>query len=449
MLTDMIFHAGVVGAGGAGFPTHIKLNAKAECYIVNAVECEPLIETDKYLCRMFSDEIIAAMQHVGEQLEAKRLVIAIKGKHVREIEALERSIHASAAAVELFLMDSFYPSGDEQVIVGQVCGRSVPERGIPLSVGAVVNNVGTMLGIYDALCGVPVTGKYLSVTGEVEQPVMMKVPLGTPIIECIGAANPALEQYDVVIGGPMMGKLYDDPKVIAEQNVVKTTGSIIVLPKGHLLSVRSEMPLRRIVRQAQSVCMQCRFCTDQCPRYRLGHRIRPHLMMRAIFREPFIEDAAEYERLYGDAANCSECGLCELYSCPMGLSPRKVNIFLKGCLREKGIEVPRNSSPDAREANLAGRAATDRLTARLRLSEYASRHAGDGCLELMPSLVKLPFSQHVGKPAIPVKKEGDPIEVGELLAAAQEGALSANIHASIRGVIESIDEKHATIRRKG
>lgn len=448
-MTDLIKRAGVVGAGGAGFPTHVKLNARADCFIVNAAECEPLIETDKYLCRRFPDEIVDAARRVGEHLGAKRLVLALKKKYLREIEALERAVRSKGAPIELFLMDSFYPAGDEQVMVAPICGRSVPERGIPAAVGAVVDNVGTLLGIHDALQGRPVVDKYLSVTGALARPVMLKAPLGTPILECIGAAEPAVDAYDVILGGPMMGRFFGASAEIAAQNVVKTTGNILILPKGHYLSVRAEMPLRRIMRLAQSACMQCRFCTDQCPRYRLGHRIRPHLMMRGIFREPFVEEVAEYERLYGDAANCSECGLCEMYSCPMGLSPRRVNAFLKGRLREKRIDVPRNPAPKAREAMLSGRASTERLTARLGLRAYALRHAEDACIELTPARIRLPFAQHIGSPALPVREKGEHVKRGDLIAAAQEDALSANVHTGIDGVIESIDAQAAVIRREG
>ena len=134
-LTEAVKAAGVVGAGGAGFPTHVKLSAKAECFLGNAAECEPLIETDKYLCRTFPDRVVAAAVAVAEHLGAKRTVIALKGKYHAEIAALEGAISRSGAQVELFRMKTFYPAGDEQTMVQQVTGRSVPERGLPLDVG--------------------------------------------------------------------------------------------------------------------------------------------------------------------------------------------------------------------------------------------------------------------------------------------------------------------------
>ena len=151
MLTDLVQQAGVVGAGGAGFPTHVKLNAKAEYFIINAAECEPLIETDKFICRQFAEKVVDGAVEIGKHLEAKHIVIALKGKYKKEIAALKKVIDEKGAKVEIFEMGSYYPAGDEQVMVEQVTGRSVPERGIPLAVGAVVDNVGTVMNVYDAL----------------------------------------------------------------------------------------------------------------------------------------------------------------------------------------------------------------------------------------------------------------------------------------------------------
>lgn len=445
-LIEAVKAAGVVGAGGAGFPTHVKLAAKAECFIVNGAECEPLIETDKYFMRTFPIQIVQAVHAVASHVGAKRAVIALKKKYSREIAALKKAIAESGEQIELFEMPSFYPAGDEQVLVQQVCGSSVPERGIPLDVGVVVDNVGTLLSVYDALQGVPVTEKYLSVVGEVERPVMRKVPIGTPVRECIDSAKPKLSEYVVIVGGPMMGKVVADSSEIDRISITKTTGNIIVLPKNHYLARRAALPLTRMKLQAKSACVQCQMCTSLCPRYLIGHQIQPHLMMRNLFRENLISDANEYQKVFGMAANCCDCGVCEMFSCPMGLSPRKVNSYLKGRLREQGIQVPRNLSPKAREGSLYGKVPTDRLVARLGLSDYYHQHAEDDCMELFPQQVHISFRQHIGRPALPVVKAGEAVLKGDLLAAAAEG-LSANIHASISGVVTEMNVDGAVIRR--
>lgn len=445
-LTQAVREAGVVGAGGAGFPTHVKLNAKAECFIVNAAECEPLIETDKYLCRTFPEQVVAAAAAIAAHLGAQRAVIALKGKYRDEIAALEGAIQKLGASVEIFQMATFYPAGDEQTMVQQVTGRSVPERGLPLDVGCVVDNVGTLLNVLQALDGHPVTDKYLSVVGEVKEPIMLHVPIGTPLTECIAAAEPTLADYAIIVGGPMMGKPLTRAEDIAAAVVTKTTGNIIVLPKDHYLFRRAQLSLDAIRHQTKSACIQCRMCTDLCPRYLIGHQIRPNLVMRNLWREKTITDDGDYLAAFGDAANCCDCGVCEMFACPMGLSPRRVNQYIKGELRRKGIQVPRNMEPQARQFVDDRKTPTGRLIARLGLAQYDGKHAHT-CKTLEPERVFIPFQQHIGKPAVPVKSAGDPVSKGELLAQAAEG-LSVNIHASVDGVVEQVTNAGATIRRK-
>ena len=445
-LTDAVKAAGVVGTGGAGFPTHVKLSAKVECFIVNAAECEPLIETDKYLCRTFPERVVEATRVISAHLGATRAVIALKGKYQAEIAALEKAIAKKGAQVELFRLKTFYPAGDEQTLIQQVTGRCVPERGLPSDVECVVDNVGTVLHVLDALEGKSVTDKYLSVVGEVKEPVMLQVPVGTPLKQCVEAAQPKLADYALIVGGPMMGKNLTDPKAIEEAVVTKTTGNLIVLPRDHYLFRKAQLSMASIRHQAKSACIQCRMCTDLCPRFLIGHQIRPNLMMRNFWREQEIQDNGEYLAAFGDAANCCSCGVCEMFACPMGLSPRKVNDHLKGELRKRGIQVPRNTEPSAPAFVDIRKTPTDRLVARLGLNEYHGAHAHT-CLELAPDEVFLPFQQHIGKPAVPVTEVGAVVAKGEVVAEAAQG-ISANIHASISGVVTSITADGVSIRRR-
>ena len=444
-LIEMVKAAGVVGAGGAGFPTHVKLNTKVEYFIVNAAECEPLIETDKYLCRTFADRIVKTIPVIAESLGASRKVIALKGAYEKEIAALREAIKNSGSDVEIFEMGYFYPAGDEQPLIQQVTGRCVPERGLPSDVGCVVDNVGTVLNIADALEGKAVTEKYLSVVGEVTHTMQLHVPIGTSVLECVRAAKPTISEFALIMGGPMMGKRLTSQAEIEQAVVTKTTGNIMVLPKDHYLFKKTALPMETVRKQTKSACLQCKMCTDLCPRYLIGHQIRPNLMMRGLWREPSITDNEEYLRMFGDAANCCSCGVCEMFACPMGLSPRKVNEYLKGEFRKRGIQVPKNPEAHAREFVQERKTPTNRLVARLGLSEYYGKHPSS-CEELSVDTVFIPFSQHIGKPAAAVKQAGDTVAKGELLAAAAEGALSANIHSSVNGVIEEITDKGARIR---
>ena len=445
-LIEAVKAAGVVGAGGAGFPTHVKLTTKVEYFIVNAAECEPLIETDKYLCRTFPERVVKAACAISSHLEAKRTVIALKGKYKPEIAALEKAIKELAADVELFQLRTFYPAGDEQTLVQQVTGRCIPERGLPSDVGCVVDNVSTVFNVLDALEGKSVTDKYLSVVGEVKEPVVLHVPVGTPLRKCVEAAQPNLNDYALVVGGPMMGRPLTDDKSIDEAVVTKTTGNLIVLPKNHYLFRKAQISMATIRHQTKSACIQCRMCTDLCPRFLIGHQMRPNLMMRNLWREETIQDNGEYLATFGDAANCCSCGVCEMFACPMGLSPRKVNDYLKGELRKRGIQVPRNMEPTARSFVDIRKVPTDRLIARLGLREYSGIHART-CLEVVPDEVFIPFQQHIGKPAKPVKAMGAVVCKGDLIAEADEG-ISANIHASVSGTVINITPTGMTVRRR-
>ena len=447
---ETVKSAGIVGAGGAGFPTHVKLNAKAEYFIINAAECEPLIETDKFICRKYADEMIDAVVQTAAHLQAQKIVIAIKAIYKAEIESLQAAIKRAGAKIEICGMPAFYPAGDEQTMVQFVTGRSVPERGLPLQVGAVVDNVGTMLNLHYAMKGQPVCDKFLSVVGEVKETTMLRVPLGTSVVECINQAGPLLGwgEYAIIMGGPMMGKVVvgDD---IKNTVVTKTTGNIIVLPKDHYLISRALKPIEGIRHMAKSSCIQCRFCTDMCPRYQTGHKILPHLVMRNFWRENSITDDEEFVRCFGSALNCCDCGVCEMFACPMNLSPRKANGYFKIKLRERGLDMPKNQEPHALPTINHKRIATSRLVARLGLNKYYGRHAHDEFIDYTPKSVFVPFSQHIGKPAQPVVKAGDKVEKGQLIAAAAEGALSTNIHTGFAGVVKSVDAKGAVISSEG
>lgn len=187
-LLEGVEKAGVIGCGGAGFPTHIKWKARAESFIINAVECEPLLSTDKYLMRHRAEDLISVCCSVAEMLQAKETVVAIKGSYREEIAALEKAIKTACANIKVHRLQSFYPAGDEQVIVYEVTGKRVPCGGIPLDVGVVVSNVATMIAAFDATEGKPLIEKYITVTGAVRRPSIIKAPIGTAVSECIEAA---------------------------------------------------------------------------------------------------------------------------------------------------------------------------------------------------------------------------------------------------------------------
>mgnify|MGYP000901802898 CR=1 FL=1 len=412
--------AGVVGAGGAGFPTHVKLSGKAELLLVNAAECEPLLSVDQHLIIGNAQRLKTTLAEVAKHLGAKQTIVAIKKKHRSAIDALQK------AKCELCLLDNFYPAGDEQVLVYEATGRTVPEGGIPLNVGVVVLNVETVLNIANALEDIPVTQTCLTVTGAVSRPLTGFFPIGMRAGDVVSYAGGALvEDWALLDGGPAMGKLKDPASPIT-----KTTKGLIVLPKTHPQIQLREKSLSGILRQAGSACCQCRLCTELCPRYLLGHSLEPARIMRAV-----AHGTADLEGLTS-AMLCSECGVCDLFACPMGLSPRRVNQALKAEFAKRGLKNPHHRSVEPRAGRSGRKAPTGRLTSRLALAAY-DKPAPWEAVALSVRQVVIPLLQHIGKPAKPVVKPGQEVKLGEMIAKAD--GLGANIHASIQGKVEKVD----------
>lgn len=437
-ILDKIFDAGIVGCGGAGFPTHIKYKAGPEIFIVNGAECEPLLRTDRFLMKNESRKIVAAVAEIAEALGAARAVIALKETYKEEIEALEYAVKELESTVEIFKFKNFYPAGDEQVLVYEVTGKIVPPAGLPLDVGAVVSNVATVHAVYNATQDINFTDKYLTVTGEVEHPVIVKAPIGTSIETCIMSGGIKNDEYDFIIGGPMMGKIYDGSEA-GNHFVTKTTSGIIVLKKGSRIKNKSDMPVAQMLRRAKSACIQCSFCTEMCPRHMLGHPIKPNLIMRKLAYFNDVEEILD-DKNVKQALICSECGVCEEYACPMGLQPRKINKMIKNIYAGEKIRYDRpdmefDVNPMREYRQIPG----SRIAARLELSKYYHYEIND--LEVIDAdKVSIAVKQHIGKPSVPVVKTGDAVRKGQLIAECEEGAMGANIHASIDGKVVQIGE---------
>ena len=433
-LLEQIVRAGVVGLGGAGFPTGKKLDCRVEWLIVNGAECEPLLRTDRYLMRHNAGRVVRAAGAVARMVGAKHCVIALKRAYTEEWKALEAAlVGGGTVPIELFPLDSFYPAGDEQVLVYEVTERVVPPAGIPLDVGAVVSNLATMNAISDAMDGIPLTKKYITVTGEVKRPTIVRAPVGTSFEECIRLAGGSREErYCVIDGGPMMGKVmsYEEAR---EAAVTKTTSGIIVLDEDHYLSVLSKTPVGRMKRLASAACIQCSYCTQLCPRNLLGHPLEPHKIMRRFAAGGDIPSLLD-DPVVRQAAICCQCGVCEQYACPMGLTPRRINALIRDEMRKAGIPYERREAlweadPERRNRKLP----TKRAAARSGVLDYYDFEI-DTLAEAAPSTVRISLRQNMGAPAQPVVREG------QLIARCPEGKLGADIHAGIGGVVTKVTD---------
>ena len=422
--------AGVIGAGGAGFPTYAKLSGGIETIVVNGAECEPLLRVDQQLMEHHTEKVVRGLEAVIKVTGAREGVIATKAKYKAGIAALGKAI--SDDRIRLHLMDDFYPAGDEQVTVREVTGKVVPQGGIPLKVGCVVVNVETLVNVADALDNKPVTQKYITVTGEVDSPRTIKVPVGTPAIKALNLAGiKHTDELRVIDGGPMMGKLLDN----LEQPVGKTTKGLIALPANHPVIRKRTQSSEKIIRQAKSACIQCRYCTDLCPRFLLGHKLEPHRIMRAVRN---TETVAETLKM---AFACTECGVCEQYACFMDLSPRTVNAMLKREFSRQGIKPDAPPSAQSVEAMQEHRKIpVKRLIARLGLTGY-DKPAPFSDADVAVDKVAIMLKQHVGVPSKPVVEAGQSVRQGDVIAEAPADALGANIHASISGKVIEVSDR--------
>lgn len=439
-LLEKIKTAGVVGAGGAGFPTQVKLDCRADCLVVNAAECEPLLQTDKFIMTKYADEIIEATSVVTSHIGAAVSYIAIKKTNEKETAAIQKAIDRHGdGRIKIHLLDNYYPAGDEQMAVFDVTGRVVPPAGIPPEVGVVVANAATMFNIHDALADVPVTHKIFTVTGHVRSPKILRAPIGISFQECLAACGGAVtEQSQIINGGPMMGSVHDGSE-IEKLVVTKTTSGIIVIPDTNNFAARQKkIPLEKILSRAKSACIQCSFCTDLCPRQLIGHRLRPHMVMRQMAGMDFGAPVKD-NLILREALICCECGICETFACPMGLSPRRVNVYIKKALSEMGIRFQREEQKlEASPMRQYRKIAPAKIMARMGLFELYNSKA-ENFEELDTDIVRIPLKQHIGAPAASIVAEGQYVERGALIAKA-EGKVSANIHASIAGVVAKVGE---------
>jgi Na+-translocating ferredoxin:NAD+ oxidoreductase RnfC subunit len=435
-LDEKIMHAGVVGAGGAGFPTHVKAKSKVEYLIANGAECEPLMHKDFELMLNFAPRVAEGMQLLLEGVKARKGFFGIKRKNIKAAEKIRESL--ADGKIEMTFLGDYYPAGDEYELVYEATGKLIPPRGIPLDVGCVVNNVETMFNIANAYEGVPVTKKFLSVNGAVKNPSAFWVPVGTSFKEVLKhAGGVTVEDYGIFVGGVMMGKLtFDDTEV-----VTKTTGGLIVLPRNHYLIERLNKKPREMNRIGKSACDQCSYCTELCPRYLLGYDVQPHKVMRSL---EFTTSGAALWNQYADL--CSTCGLCTLYSCPEGLYPREACVQSKAVLHKENIHFEQIRELKVHPMKENRRVPLKQLMKRIRLLDYDKPTPFNPDMPA-PESVKILTKQHVGAPSVPVVKIGDYVREGDLIADIPENSLGAKIHSSIDGKVTQVTAEYIRIRK--
>lgn len=434
-LKAIIRDAGVVGAGGAGFPTYGKIDNRADTIVMNCAECEPLLSLHRQLLSLHADEILSAFSMIAETLGARRGILGIKAEYRETLDSVY-SVLGRYPLLSVHELPGAYPQGDEVVLIYETTGRVVSPGGLPIEQGIVVFNVETVYNIWRALNkGVPVVDKLVTVAGEVEHPVTVRVPIGMKLSEVVKKAGSVTTDRPVfLVGGPMMGRLGkpDDP-------VTKTTNAVLILPEDHKLIMKMTSRVEIDMKRAASVCCQCRTCTDLCPRHLLGHPIEPHLFMRSASNR----DTADL-KVFLNTFYCSSCGTCELFACPQGLSPRKLITACKTRLRNNGVKPEKapETKPVDRDREYR-RANEKRLMSRLGLEIY-DRKAPLEDEPVRAASVTVRLSQHIGAPAVACVKPGDRVKKGQVVAEPGQG-LSVPIHASMDGVVKEVTSSEVVI----
>ena len=309
-IVSRIKEAGVTGMGGAGFPTFIKLcpppGAKAECVILNGVECEPYITSDYRLMMEHADEILVGLDLLMKAAKVERGYIGIEDNKPEAIALFEKKT-AADPRVEIVALEKKYPQGGEKQLVDAVTGRQVPAPpAIPVNVGAIVQNVGTAYAVYQAVMKrKPLFERYTTVTGKrLSNPGNFLVRMGTPMRDLIEACGGMPEgENKVLAGGPMMGKSV----VSTDVTVCKGTNSITILTDADAH------------RKPIQPCIRCAKCVSACP---MG--LEPYLLAT-------LSSFKEWERLEAEqVTSCISCGSCQ-FTCP---SHRPI---LDNILQGKGV----------------------------------------------------------------------------------------------------------------
>ena len=291
-LINIIHEGGIVGMGGATFPTHVKLSGgigKVDTVIVNAGECEPFITSDDRLCREQPEKLISGLKLIMRIFGLKEGHIGIEDNKPEAVKALKAHLEASDG-ITVDVLPAKYPQGAEKQLIYAVTGREVPSGGLPAAVGCAVFNAATCKAIHDVVYdGMPLIKRIVTVSGHIlMEPKNLLVPIGTSFNDLIDACGHSENPYKVLSGGPMMGIAQYDLSV----PTIKGVNAITVLGRKNEYAVED------------SRCLRCGKCIDACPM-----KLMPVLMYKALQSNDVEEMKAN------NIMDCIECGSCA-YTCP-------------------------------------------------------------------------------------------------------------------------------------
>ncbi len=434
-LKEIIKEAGIVGAGGAGFPSFAKLADGADVLVINGAECEPLLYTDYILLQKELPMVLSGIQSVLEYANIPQALLCVKDHTAKRLRLNDGA--RLADKIILKCLPDVYPMGDEISLIYQATGRVVRPGNLPITAGVIVYNVETMYNVAAAVKkGEPVTWKWVTIAGDIPEAIVVKVPIGTPIDELFERNSVVVpEGYSVLDGGPSMGKLIDPARAV----ITKTSKGLLILPDSCEAIRTKYIDGEKSIARAETACCQCTRCTDMCPRALLGYPLEPHKMVRTAKSAVTV-----MPEMVLSATLCCGCGVCESLACSQGISPKAVINEYKALLGKNKLrfvgkqevepapEREYRMVPSERWASVLGVAKFDKV------AKYVGEQSSFTRADVL-------FRQHIGAPSVAVVSDGDTVSAGDLIAKAGEG-LSLPQYAPVGGRVSVYSDK-ITIER--
>ena len=429
-LKQIMQEAGIVGAGGAGFPSYAKLADGADMLVVNGAECEPLLYTDYAFLQKQMPMVLAGIKAVLEYAKIPQGLLCVKEHTAKRL----RLTDGTKLADRIFLktLPDVYPMGDEISLIYQATGRVVKPGNLPITAGVIVLNVETLYNVAVSVkFSTPVTRKWLTIAGDIPQPIVVTVPVGTPVSELFEKNSIVVpEDYVVLDGGPSMGKVIDPERAV----VTKTTKGLLILPS-HIPAVESKfLDSDKSIARAETACCQCTRCTDMCPRALLGYPLEPHKMVRTAKQVATI-----MPEMVLTATLCCGCGLCETLACCQGISPKAVIDQYKGLLAKNKLRYVGKEEVFPAPEREYRMVPSDRWASVLGVAKYdkVAKYIGE---QTDYPHVEIYLRQHIGAPSVVCVQDGDIVKKGDKIADGASG-LSLPQYGSIDGQVTVYQDK--------
>ena len=423
-LKELMREAGIVGAGGAGFPSYAKLADGADTLVINGAECEPLLYTDFVILQKEMPLVLLGIQSVLDQAKIPQALLCVKEHTAKRLRLKDGT--KLADRIILKTLPDVYPMGDEISLIYEATGRVVRPGNLPITAGVIVFNVETMhdLGLL-LKRSEPVTKKWVTIAGDVPQAVVVRVPIGTPISELFERNSIEIpEGYVVLDGGPSMGKIIDPESAV----ITKTTKGLLILPENCEAVMTKLIDGDKSIARAETACCQCTRCTDMCPRALLGYPLEPHKMVRTAKSAVSI-----MPEMVISATLCCGCGICESLACSQGISPRAVINEYKGLLAKNKLRYVGKADVDPLPEREYRMVPSERWASILGIAKFdkVGKYIGE---QTDFTRAEILLRQHIGAPSVPCVADGDVVAAGDKIAQAAEG-LSLPQYASIGGKV--------------